>query len=253
MKPTLLLILSFWLTNTFSQQEAYFQKIQALSFKTRSCQQLIKQVDSIKLTRRPNDSYVRLFFDRDVDFNYTHKRILIVFNGICRYQLNILARNDTICLSSLTFGDEIGTVNDYYEHQNKKHSIPNIDTVKAIHYLWLRNKFYSSKKTLKDLKGDLDLNEIYALRGGDGYNETQYKKRLDILVKKRDFKSLNKLLQSINCETQTYAVTAFDTLNKRNITIPDISRKLVDHIKNRNSDIEILMGDIGPFIRKEFK
>jgi hypothetical protein len=99
-----------------------------------------------------------VLFNRDVDFGYRQKRIQIVFNG-CGYQLNLLVKNDTVCLSSTIFSSIFGP--DQGETQfNKTLSVPIIDTIRTMEYLKLRNRFYNSAKILNDLKDELNLNEI---------------------------------------------------------------------------------------------
>jgi len=247
-----LLFLSVFL-NVFGQQETYFYKIQTITTQVHSASELYKKIDSLKQTRRPHDSYIKVLFDRDVDFGYKHKRIQIVFNSDCYYQLNLLIKNNTICLSSTTFALYDFGIGHYYDQFNKRHSIPVADSVKATNYLKLRNQFYRSTKTLNDLKNELDLNELYALRGGDGYNETWDKKHIDTLVRNKNFAELEKMLKSINCETQTYSVYGFYLLKKNRIKIPLKDQRIIDYIKWRNSDLESCAGDICNIIWKAFK
>jgi len=83
MKRGLLLsFLSFQcLLSAYGQQETYFYKIQEIANSEHLCTNLLIKLDSLKKTRRPNDSFVKIFFDRDVDFGFTHRRIKIALNS----------------------------------------------------------------------------------------------------------------------------------------------------------------------------
>lgn len=247
---SLLLLFAFF--NVIAQPVTYFLKIQTLATKTRLASELYEKIDSLKQTRRPNQSSIKILFNRDVDFGYTQKRIQIEFNARDFYQLNLLIKNDTICLSSTIFSSVFGP-SPGEAQANKTLGIPSMDTIGALNYLKLRNRFYKSTKTLNDLKNEINLNEIYALNGGDGYNETWYKKHIDTLVRRKNYVELEAMLKRINCETQTYGVTAFNLLKKSGHTIPLADQKIIDHIKRRNSEIESTEGDLGPIIWKAYK
>lgn len=245
----LLLFFIAFLKTSYGQQETYFYKIQAITTKEHLASRIYNRLDSLEKTRRPNDSYVRIFFNRDVDFGFKHERIDLNFNGTY-YQVNMLVKNDTACLTSAVFST---TFEPYYEQFNKTHSIPKIDSARTLNYLKLRNKFYDSSKTLNDLKNELDLDRWYVLRDGDGYQETWDKKHINTLVIRKDFNELEMMLKSINCETQTYAVRGFDLLRKRKVHVPVKDKIIVSYIKKRNSDLESTAGDIGPIIWKAYK
>lgn len=251
----LLVLLFFmaYINRSYGQQETYFYKIQDVIAKERSDTAFSIKLDSLKKTRRPNDSYIRVLFNRDVDFGYKHKKNQVEFNTTCNYQINMLTKNDTICFSSVTFNNIFGEPNAYEISFNKKHSIPKMDTIKTLTYLKSRNLFYHSSKTLNDLKNELDSNQWYELSSGDQDVDSREKKHIDTLVKRKDFKELEIMLKSINCETQTYAVRGFDLLKKKKVPIPVKDKIIIDHIKRRNSDLESTAGDVGPIIWKAFK
>jgi hypothetical protein len=251
-RVTLIILLLLVSGNLFGQLETYFYKIQALATKVHIDTELYKKIDSLKQTRRPTDSYISVLFNRDVDFGYKHKRIQIVFNSYYKYQINLLIKNDTIRLSSTTisFFGTSGPDDDYF---NKKHSIPFIDSVSVLNYLKLRNRFYNSAKSSNDLKNELDLNEIYALRDGDGYNETSSKMHIDTLVRQKNITELEGMLKSFNCEIQEYGVLGFFLLRKNKVKTSSQDQKIIDYIKKRNSDMESMSGDLGPIIGKAYK
>lgn len=213
---------------------------------------LMKKLDSLKQTQRPNGSNVKVMFKRDIDFGYQHKRINIVFNAIGFYQLNMLVKNDTVCFASLIFGSEMGEIGGY-DGFIRRHSIPYIDSTKALHYVQARNQFYHSGKTLNDLKNELAINSIYALRGGDQYEETWDKLHIDTLVLRKDYVQLESMLKSINCETQMYAFRGLTMLKKKHGKLPGNDQEIIDYIIRRNTELESTAGDIGPIIWKAFK
>lgn len=245
----LLLCLVF---NAFGQQETYFYKIQDITTKVHIAPDLLNRLDSLKRTRRPSDSHIKIIFNRDLDFEYKHQRIEIVFNSDCRYQVNLLVKNDTVYFSSTTFSSGIFS-NGYEDELNKKHSIAVIDSAKAISYLKSRNSFCMSAYKLADLKERLDYNELYALRNGDGYNETWEKKHIDTLVAKKNVKALERMLKDINCERQTYGVYGFGLLAKKGVKISLFDQNLIKYIKRRNSEIVTCAGDLCGYVWKPFK
>lgn len=250
------LLLSFLLLclffNAFGQQETYFYKIQEITARVHIAPDLLNRLDSLKRTRRPSDSHIKTIFNRDLDFGYKHQRIEVVFNSDCRYQVNLLIKNDTICLSSTTFSNGIFS-NEYEDDLNKKHSIPVIDSAKAINYLKLRNSFYISTYKLADLKERLDYNELFALNNGDGYNETWEKKHIDALVANKNIKALEQMLKDINCERQIYGVYGLGLLVKKGVKIPLFDQELIDYVKKRNSEIITCKGDLCGFVEKPYK
>jgi hypothetical protein len=247
-----LLLFTACIKTSYGQEETYFYKIQDIIHNEHLDTALHKKLDSIKQTRRPNDSGIKTVFNRDVDFGYRHKRIQVKFNSDY-YQVNLLLKNDTICFGSVIMSVGLGDEDEYNRWFNKKHSIPIIDSPRALTYLKSRNLFYNASKTLKDLKNELGINEFYALRGGDGYNYTWNKLHLDTLVKQKNFRELESMLSSISCEEQMYGLTGFDWLKNERVKIPANDIKIIQYIKKRNSDLETCQGDVCGFISKGFK
>ncbi|HZY36110.1 MAG TPA: hypothetical protein VFE53_05650 [Mucilaginibacter sp.] len=243
-------LLSFGLTPALAQRDKNFYKIQASISKTSLDTDVFKTIDTILHTESIRDGHIKVIFNRDVDFGYRHKRIQIKLRSF-DYQVNLLTKNDSVCLSSTTLASSLGVYEDDFRF-NQSHSIAAIDSQKALKYLNLRNEFYRSSKTLRDIKDELDSNEIYALRGGDGYTYTWSKLHIDTLVKRNDLKELEKMLQSVNCETQTYGVRGFDLLKRNKVKISSYDEKIIAYIKKRNSDLESCAGDICPIIWKAY-
>lgn len=219
----------------FSQEFTYFHKIENITANAKLASVLYKKLDSVKQTRRPNDSRINILFDRDVDFGYKHKRINIVFNSIY-YVVNLLVKNDSIYLSSVSFDREF--YDKAYGNLNKFR----IDTSTCLYYLKLRNGFYKSTKTIIDLKDDLNLNEEYAYRCGDAMQKTDEWIHLEKLAKKKDIGKLTNMLQSICCEEQAYGTAGFNELNKNSIKIPKNIQKIIKHIKDRKSTLVVCNG-----------
>ena len=250
-KVILILLLMVQSFKGSAQLQTYFNKIEDISTKVHTGSELYYKLDSLKQTRRPEDSYVKVIFNRDIDFGYKHKRIQIVFNSSSSYQINLLLRKDSICLSSTILGNVLDNGENFYTFNHRVNPI--IDTPKTVQYLNLRNSFYSSKKSFKELKDDLDNNVIFALRGGDGYLETNYKKHVDTLVSNKNFAELETMLKNINCETQTYGVLGFSLLKSRGVRILSKNQKIINYLKKRNSDIETTQGDLCCYLTKVFK
>ncbi len=249
-----LLLLLFFIASlktSYGQQETYFHKIHKITTNEHLASHLYIRLDSLEKTRRPKDSYIRIFFNRDVDFGFNHERINLNFNGIY-YQVNLLVKNDSIVMGSAIFQLEFEQL-PYYEYFNKKYSIPKTDSARALGYLNLRNRFYNSSKSLSDLKNELDIDSWYVLRSGDQYQDSWGKKHIDTIVMRKDFNALETMLKSINCETQIYGVRGFDLLKKNKVKITTNDKKIIDHIKKRNSELVSCAGDICPIIWKAYK
>ena len=253
MKRTLLLSFLIFqcLSTAYGQQETYFYKIQEIANSERLCTNLLIRLDSLKKTRRPNDSFVKIFFDRDVDFGFTHRRIKIALNST-QYEINLLVIRDTICYSStLLFGEQVG--NSYRDYFNKKQGKRKIDSLRALRFLSLRNGFYHSKKSLNDLKRELDNHRNYAFYCGDGLTSKQRDAvLLDSLVQRQDIHELTNMLSSINCETQQYGVHGINQLRKKGLNIPVYVNTITEYIKKRNSDLVTCAADIYPVIAKAY-
>ena len=239
------------LLTAYGQQETYFYKIQEIANRERLYTNLLIRLDSLKKTRRPNDSFVKIFFDRDVDFGFTHRRIIIALNST-HYEINLLVKQDTICYCSTSFFDEYQS-NSYFDYFNEKHSKRKVDTIRALRFLSFRNSFYHSKKSLNDLKRELERHRNYAFYCGDGLTSKQNDAvLLDSIVQRQDIKELTNMLSSINCETQQYGIYGLDELRKKGLNIPAFVDKITEYIKKRNSDLVTCAADIYPVIAKAY-
>jgi hypothetical protein len=198
-KLFLVVLLQFVFLKAFCQLEQYYHKIEQVAYTEKSAEHLFKRIDSIKQTRRPNDSRVSVYFNRNVDFGYKHQRINITFNGINQYTVNLLTKNDAILFCSVLYVNS-GMQEEDEEKLNLKQNHPKIDTVQIIKYLTLRNKFYDSSKKIENLIGELNMNKVYAFYCGDGGFKTQEGKAIEAIVKHKDIHQLGNMLRSMSCE-----------------------------------------------------
>jgi hypothetical protein len=234
-KAILLFLLQAIFLKAYCQLDKYYHKIEAVAYHEKSAVNLYKRIDSIKQTRRPNDSHMAVYFDRDVDFGYRQQRIEVTFNSD-PYQVNLLTKNDTIYFSSVLFGNSMA---DNYDIFNKSMCHPKIDTPEAIKYMLLRNHFYGSSKSINDLKDELNLNAEYAYRCGDGLNITARWHEIEALARNNKINDLADLLKNINCEQQQYGVAGFAILKKRGFKISKENQKLINYISKRQSDLVV--------------
>jgi hypothetical protein len=209
-----------------SQDMMYFQKIGNIAKTATVATDLYNKLDSFKKTRRPNDSNIEMYFDRDVDFGYKHQRINLVLNGTFRYKINLLEKNDTIYLSSIKFDDDF-----YSDNGSRRLNELRIDTAQIRNYLRLRNKFYKSSKSINNLVDDLTLNKVYAFNCGDGDPKTKDGKHIETLVKNKNMTELRELVQSINCEKQAYGIAGFRMLKKNGVKISESDQKLLKYLE----------------------
>jgi hypothetical protein len=244
-KLSCILILTFQLIGyrAISQEVQYFHKLEDIISQEPSYTHCYQKIDSIKKTRRPNDSWANVFFNRDVDFGFTHKRLNIVFNGIY-YQVNFLLKGDTICFSNVSFDNE------FYNNFYKKYNTSFVDTISCLHFLKLRNNFYGSSKNLKDLKDDLILNEDFAFYCGDGNPKTAKGRYIENLVAAKNCSKLIRLLQSISCEEQAYGGWGLNKLIANGYKLSLVNIKLLNHIKERDSEISTCAGCFSNLVKK---
>jgi hypothetical protein len=248
MKFSIILAFSLllYLSNTFAQEITYFHKIEYVAANTKLASLLYKKLDSIKQTRRPNDSKIETLFTRDIDFGYKHQRITVTFNSIF-YQVNLLVKNDSIYSSSVIFDDN------FYDSAYKNFKAFKIDTSACLQYLRMRNNFYKSDKKISDLKDDLNLDEDYAFYCGDASPKTSKGKYIEELVKNKRINKLLDLVKSICCEEQAYGVAGLIMLRENKVKISADNNRLLEYIKNRNSELLICSGCLSHLLRKEFE
>jgi hypothetical protein len=202
---------------------------------------IFEKIDSIKKTRRANDSNADILYNRDVDFGYTQEKIEIVFNG-SPYIVNLLLKQDTVIFASADLNAYIGGADPGFESDRKI----KIDTAGCKQYLKLHNDYYFDTKNIHDLAEEISSENAFGLYCGDGAPKSQEGKHIDTLVIKKDTAALSQYLKSINCEQQAYGLYGFAGLKKTGARISSIDKKLVRHITKRKS---ALVECTGCFVR----
>ena len=199
---------------------------------------LEKKLDSLKLTfEDQKNNYVDVFLNRDIDFNYKHKRIRVSFDNY-DFQIDLITKNDSLFFKLLKTEY---FKNFTYQTQNKN-ELGNL--------INLRNEYYNSKKNLKDLSKEITTNETYAMYCGESFSITYQGIIIQKLVKDKDIESLTKMLSSYNCEKQSFGVLGFSLLDEINFEIPKKVLLIIEHIKKRNSELQICSGCITGIMNK---
>ena len=219
------------------ETSAYFDLIKAIVTTEKLGNNLVYRLDTLKSKFIPSRSHVNDYFNRDIDFGFKHRRITMSLN-FAGYQIDVLCKNDTIFLSSITSVDYKGINYDNFEKTV-------IDQ-----FLKERNNFYSSSKTSQQLLKEISLTEEYAFYCGDGMPKAQKGKYIEQLVDNENVETLINIVKSFNCETQAYGVAGLEMLEKRNYQIPYDIQKLINHIKMRNSELITCSGCISGIIGK---
>jgi hypothetical protein len=240
---SLLVVLQFIVLTCVGQEVLYFDKLSQLVSNQTSYSRLYKQIDSLKQTRRPNDSHLTTYLNRDIDFGYTHTRLKVTLNNMF-YLVNVVLKQDTIVFSHTSFDDF------YYSNIFKKYKKIKLDTVACQQYLLLRNKFYKSSKTLNSIKLEIPLNDDFAFYCGDGLPETPNGKYIKSLAKRKDVKKLTDLLNSINCEQQEFGKAGLLMIESGGYELPLKTKQLINYIKKRNSEVSTCSGCFAGVVKK---
>ncbi|MEO3407995.1 hypothetical protein AAFN85_29025 [Mucilaginibacter sp. CAU 1740] len=215
---------------------AFYLKFEAIANQEKSAARLYQRADSIKKTREPVNSSIKLNYNRDVGFGYTQQLISVTLNGTYDYHLILLTHNDTVCFSSVMYGRVgIAMYLKYDEEANIRRNHPKIDTTRVLRYLKLRNSFYASTKTITDLKNDLNAHERYSLYCGDAAPESEEARSIDSLVKRRDVAKLRAMLVSVCSETQAYALYGYRQLKRRGLKISKTDQRILTYLANRKT------------------
>lgn len=233
-------LLLFFLTGQGQDKKetsAYFDLIKAIVSTEKSSNHLIYRLDTLKSKFIPSRSRVNDYFNRDIDFGFKHRRITMSLN-FAGYQVDLFCRNETIFLSSIKSADY------------KSINYDNYDKEVVDHFLKQRNKFYSSSKTSRELIKEISSPEEYAFYCGDGMTKTQKGKHIEQLVDEENTAALIDMLKSFNCETQAYGVAGLEMLEKRDYQISYDTKKLIEHIKKRNSELVVCSGCLSGLIDK---
>jgi hypothetical protein len=206
------------------ETSVYFDVIKSIATTEKSSNNLIYRLNTLKSKFIPSRSYLNDYFNREIDLGFKHRRINLSLN-FADYQVDLLCRNDTIFLTSITSANY---KNINYEKYNKE---------VIEHFLNQRNNFYNSSKTVIQLIKEISLAEVYAFYCGDGNPKTQKGKYIEQLVDQENKTTLAEMVNSLNCETQAFGVAGLEMLEKRDSQIPSELQQLIIHIKKRNSEL----------------
>ncbi len=241
----ILALISFTFLQTKAQEsKGYFNYADSILMIVNMSQQLYNKLDTAKTQFIPSRSNLEIIFDRELDFGYKHQRINLKLN-LKNFQIDLLKRNDTIYAK---------TIRHYYNPFEIDSTTlafnSSIDTMRVLDYLNQRNKLYNSNKSLYDLTKEISKSEIFAFYCGDGSPETDEGINITKLVDNKNAYELYLKIQSICIETQAYGVAGFDIMARRELSIPTDIKRLIKHIKKRNSETLICSGCIIGIIKK---
>jgi hypothetical protein len=225
-------------SQTESEVEKNFTKIKNTISSENNLKNIRHKLDSLQFTFKDRkNNYVDYFLNRAIDFDFNHDRIRVRFD-LWEYQIDLVTKNDSIFFKSIK--------TEYY----KKHSFLSINEKVLKEYLKKRNGFYKSTKSIKDLQKEISLDETFAMYCGDGMPITEEGHKIKNLVADEDIESLQKMLADFNCERQAFGVEGFRLLSKRKVEIPEDCKKWIEHIKQRNSELQICSGCITGIVEK---
>lgn len=222
-----------------AQDTTYLSLIKGIVSTEASEKHLIHRLDSLKSTITPTRSQFGDYFNRSIDFGFTHRRIQLQLN-FKEYQINLLCRNDTVVLSTIT----AGYPTPFSPGRTDKIVFENYDASELKAFLTKRNNLYRSAKKPKQAIREITSPEIYAFNCGITNEKTKKGKLIDQLVKNENSAALIDMLKSLNCEEQAYGVTGLTMLATRGYTIQPEIRTLLEHIRKRNSPLESCSGCI---------
>ena len=234
-----ILVFYFFSAQGQSKKEttAYFDLIKSIVISEKNDTTLFYRLDTLKSKFIPSRSHLNDYFNRDIEFGFKHRRITMSLN-FAGYQIDILCKNDTIFLCSISSTSYNSIKYDTFDKQ----------TIELL--LKKRNKLYNSNKTSGQLIKEISLPEEYAFYCGDGMPKTQKGKYIEQLVDEENRSTLIKMVKSFNCETQAYGVAGLEMLKKRDYEISYDIQKLIDHIKKRNSELVVCSGCLSGLIDK---
>jgi hypothetical protein len=244
MKNFYLLFLLFFALQVQSQGETEakenFIKLKQLLSKENSATKLQLKLDSLNLTSKDQrNNFVSNHLNRDIDFEFIHKRILAHFD-LFEYQIDLVVKNDSIYLKSLK--------TEYF----KKYKYQSLNKMQLLSYLEKRNEFYKSNKSSKQLIKEIVINENYAMYCGEVIQYTDEAVKVKKLAEAKKIKSLKKMLSNFSCEEQAYGIMGFSFLSENEIQIPNDCQRLIEHIKIRNSELQVCQGCIIGLVKKIF-
>ncbi|WP_417887976.1 hypothetical protein [Zunongwangia sp.] len=240
----LITILSFIFIQTLTAQNnvAELKSFLETLEKTDSIKQKIKEAHFQNLEIL--DLYIEL--ERKIDFGYMQYRILVMPISGWDLKLNFISKDGII---------KYGLISEYKYNEEKHLNIKNFSRSPDIlrQYTSKHNKYYDTNLDQPDFIEQL-LKE-YVVGFGCGFSGKQISKESKKSIryaKKRNFKKLNELLTSFSPELQTLGVIGILKIGK----ITDLQKKIIQHLKKRNSVIYSCSGclyGIGETFNKRIK
>jgi hypothetical protein len=239
MKLFFLPVVLVLLTVSVAAQErrAHFASVRIVVQSETSADRLVQRLDSLKSTFIPSRSEVTDYFNRDLEFDVKHRRVLVQLN-FYPFNIDILTRNDTI-LAAVVAAES---------HKYVHHQVYAEATVQT--FLDQRNKLYGSAKSVKQLMDEISLDEEFAFRCGDGGPPTKQGKYIEQLVEEENADTLVEMLKSFNCETQAFGIVGLEMLRRRGYVVTRETQKLINWIKKRNSEVVICVGCLSGLVEK---
>jgi hypothetical protein len=245
----LLLVLILCLLNqrgysqTRAQTAVYYDHIKPLLVLNTSDTTLVMRIDSLRKMARFSRSTVTSLFNRDIDFNVSHRRI-IIYTGMINFQVDVASENGRVVALA------VGT-SDVFADSIRRQDVllQTCDTAAITQYLASRNGFYQSHKTIRNFFTEIQASEQFAFYCGDASPKTEKGAYIEHLAGTNQINVLADMLANIHCETQAYAVAGFAML-KNNPRITPQQKLLVKYIKQRNSVVVTCEGCLSGLRRR---
>ena len=172
--------------------------------------------------------------DRKIDFGYQQHRIIVMPISGLDLKLNFLSKNGNIIYGWIS----------EYKSNNKKHL--NLETFRESadfleRYLAQHNEFYQSDFDQLDFENQILSEYIVGFGCGFTGDETSTESKQTLKYSEnKNLVKLNEFLISIAPELQTLGTIGLLKIGK----ISDGQKKIIQHLKNRNSEINTCAGCI---------
>jgi hypothetical protein len=235
-----ILVFSHSSAQTAEETNAWLARIKRIVNTENSGSHLVYRLDTLKSEFIPSRSTLNEYFNRELDFGFKHRRLTLQLN-FSWYQIDLVCFNDTIVASA------IGIL-DYYLQNELKDDHYNTSAISIL--LAKRNVFYHSRKDAEQLIREISLSEMYAFNCGLGGSRTEEGKHIDQLVEDRNAHPLIDMIKNFNCETQAFGLAGLEMLEKKGYHVPVEVKKIMAHVRKRNSDLVICSGCIMGLVRK---
>jgi len=178
--------------------------------------------------------YVEL--ERDIDFGYKHHRMTILHLSGWDLKLNFISKNGRI---------EFGWISEYQLNKDKHLQLKQFKSSPVLmkEYLTNHNKFYGTNLNKTEFQNQI-ITEYVIGFGCGSFNlndvEKDFKKGFNSkkLDKLKNRKYYRNWLKSFSPEIQTYgAIGLLSILDKYKISITEEEKRIINHLKQRNSII----------------